>query len=240
MAVVPHHYQGKSKREKVEHMFDSIAPKYDLLNHVLSGGIDKRWRKKLIKMLSAQSPKIILDIATGTADLAIAAAALHPEKIIGVDISQRMLDVGRKKIQQKKLNAVIDLMQADSEKLPFGDNYFDAITVAFGVRNFEHLSVGLSEMFRVLKPGGTCLVLEFSQPQSFPVKQLYHFHSRYLLPWVGQLLSKERAAYEYLPESVKAFPYGEEFLKIFSAIGFEGTKCTSLTFGIASIYSGKK
>lgn len=240
MSVIPQQYKGSTKREKVEHMFDSIAPKYDLLNHVLSGGIDKSWRKKLIRLLSNQHPKTILDIATGTADLAIASASLQPEKITGIDISQGMLDIGNIKIKEKKLDALIELLQADSEQLPFAENSFDAITVAFGVRNFEHLSVGLKEMYRVLKPGGTCLVLEFSQPQSFPVKQFYWFYSKYILPVAGQLLSQQRSAYEYLPESVKAFPYGKNFLKIYSEAGFASTKCYPLTFGIASIYEGKK
>ena len=240
MSVIPQQYEGSTKREKVEHMFDSIAPKYDLLNHVLSGGIDKRWRNKLIKLLIKQKLNTILDIATGTADLAIASASLQPEKIIGVDISQGMLDIGKIKIKEKKLDALIELIQADSEQLPFADNSFDAITVAFGVRNFEHLLVGLKEMYRVLKPDGTCLILEFSQPQSFIIKYLYRFYSKYILPVVGQLLSKQRSAYVYLPESVKAFPYGDNFLKIYAQAGFSGTKCYPLTFGIASIYEGKK
>ncbi len=240
MAVIPKHYEGSSKREKVEHMFDSIATKYDLLNHVLSAGIDKTWRKKLISILSKENPKIILDVATGTADLAIAAASLQPHEIIGVDISYRMLEVGRNKIKAKKLESLIQLIHADSEQLPFEANSFDAITVAFGVRNYEHLLTGLKEMYRVLKPGGICLILEFSQPQSFPVKQFYKFYSKYILPFAGQLLSKQRSAYEYLPESVNAFPHGEKFLNIFNDAGFNNTKYLSLTFGIASIYEGRK
>ncbi len=240
MSVIPQQYEGSTKREKVEHMFDSIAPKYDLLNHVLSGGVDKTWRKKLIKLLAEEKPKTILDIATGTADLAIAASTLNPKKIVGVDISQGMLDVGKIKIKEKKLEGLIELKQADSEKLPFSDNCFDAITVAFGVRNFEHLDLGLKEMYRVLKPGGICLILEFSQPQVTPIKQFYQFYSKYILPAAGQLLSKQRSAYDYLPESVKAFPYGDAFIEIFKKSGFVGTKAYPLTFGIASIYQGKK
>ncbi len=240
MSVIPHHYEGSTKREKVEQMFDSIAPKYDLLNRVLSGGIDKSWRKKLIALLSKENPKSILDIATGTAELAIAAASLNPQKIIGIDISRQMLEIGRIKIKEKNLDSLIELTYADSEQLPFGDNSFDAITVAFGVRNFEHLSIGLKEMYRVLKPGGVCFVLEFSQPQSFPIKQFYNFYSKYILPLAGQLFSKQRAAYEYLPESVKAFPYNEAFLKIYNEAGFINTKHYKLTFGIAAIYEGRK
>lgn len=221
-------------------MFDSIASKYDLLNHVLSGGIDKSWRKKLIKILAKENPKTILDVATGTADLAIAAAQLNPDKIIGIDISSQMISVGEKKIKEKNLSSLIQLIQADIEQLPFSDNSFDAVTVAFGVRNFENLPRGLEEMNRVLKPGGLCVILEFSQPQTFPVKQFYKLYSKYILPVAGQLISKQRSAYEYLPESVNAFPFGKDFLKIYADAGFRDTKFLSLTFGIASIYEGRK
>ncbi len=238
--VIPQSYSGSGKKEKVESMFNSIASRYDLLNHVLSGGIDYGWRKKVIALLKPYQPKYILDIATGTADLALAAMKLHPEKIIGVDISAGMLEVGRKKIAVKELQNSIELIQADSADLPFPDNTFDALTVAFGVRNFENLEKGLQEMLRVLKPGGKMVILEFSQPQKFPIKQLYHFYSRKIMPGIGQLISKQKAAYEYLPESVAAFPSGKKMTDIIDAQGFIHTKCIPLTFGIASIYWGEK
>ena len=240
MTVIPGSYAGTGKREKVAAMFDSIASRYDLLNHVLSGGIDRRWRKKVINMLAEQQPKKILDIATGTGDLAIEAVRLNPDKITGVDISEGMLAVGKEKIKKLGLDNLITLQYADSTSLPFEDNSFDAVTVAFGVRNFDNLEKGLYEMRRVVKTGGQVIILEFSQPERFPIKQLYSFYSRKILPVIGQLLSKQRAAYEYLPESVKEFPHGNDFLKIMSDTGFINNKAASLTFGIASIYSGNK
>ena len=240
MTVIPRRYTGSSKREKVEHMFDRIAPRYDLLNRVLSAGIDKSWRRKAIRLLASQRPKSILDIATGTADLALEASTLKPSKIIGVDISEQMLAEGRKKISQRNLSHLIRLENGDSEELSFADATFDAVTVAFGVRNFENLERGLCEILRVLKPGGMAVILEFSQPQNFPVKQFYGFYSRYLLPVIGQIVSKERAAYEYLPESVKAFPSGKKFIAILEECGYRNTKIHPLTFGIATIYTGLK
>lgn len=240
MNVIPQHYKGSSKRERVEEMFDSIATRYDLLNKVLSGGIDKRWRKKAIDQLVAIKPVSILDIATGTADLALESMRLKPAEIIGIDISNKMLDIGRHKIMAKGYQGLIRLEQGDSEHLPYTDERFDAITVAFGVRNFEHLEVGLKEMLRVLRPGGKVVILEFSQPVSFPVKQFYNFYSYKVMPKIGQLLSKERSAYEYLPASVSAFPYGNKFLSILTKTGFKETKCIPLTFGIASIYTAIK
>ena len=240
MTVIPQRYKGASKRERVEAMFNSIAPRYDLLNRVLSGGIDRSWRKKAIDHLRDLQPKKILDIATGTADLALACVHLSPSEIIGLDISNNMLEIGREKIKQRNLQNLIRLDQGDSENLPYNDNYFDAITVAFGVRNFEHLEVGLSEMYRVLKPGGKVVVLEFSQPTSSPIKQIYSFYSKYILPLIGQLISKERSAYEYLPESVKVFPYGDQFLEVLTKVNFKDSKCFPQTFGIASIYTARK
>jgi demethylmenaquinone methyltransferase/2-methoxy-6-polyprenyl-1,4-benzoquinol methylase len=240
MTVLPQRYDGKTKREKVERMFDSIASRYDLLNRVLSGGIDRNWRKKAIDLLKPLQPNEILDIATGTADLALEAVRLNPNHITGVDISAQMLHVGREKIAKKDLQHIIQLQQADSENLPFSDDHFDAITVAFGVRNFEHLEVGLCEMQRVLRPGGMAVVLEFSHPTRFPIKQLYGFYSKHILPRVGHLISNERSAYEYLPESVEAFPAGESFLAILRKSGFREVSCIPLTFGIASIYTAKK
>lgn len=240
MTVIPQRYKGTSKRERVEEMFNSIAPRYDLLNRVLSGGIDRSWRKKAIDQLKNLQPKRILDIATGTADLALECVRLSPSEIIGLDISNNMLEIGREKIKQRNLQNIIRLDQGDSENLPYNDNYFDAITVAFGVRNFEHLEIGLSEMYRVLKPEGKVVILEFSQPPSFPIKQIYSFYSKYILPLVGQLISKERSAYEYLPESVRAFPYGDQFLEVLTKVNFKDTKCLPQTFGIASIYTARK
>lgn len=221
-------------------MFDNIAARYDLLNHVLSLSIDKGWRKKVVKMASEGEPKLILDVATGTADLAIALKNAAPDKITGIDISAGMLEVGREKIEKKGLSKLISLEQADSENLPFPDNTFDAITVAFGVRNFENLKKGLSEMQRVLKPGGRLLVLEFSQPQKFPFKQIYNFYFKNILPTVGKLISKDSRAYTYLPESVQAFPYGEAFMKIMSECGYQKGRRIPVTFGIATIYEGLK
>lgn len=240
MTVIPQNYKGSSKRERVEDMFDRIAPKYDLLNKVLSVGIDKGWRKKMVAELKPLQPQIMLDIATGTADVAIACMQLQPSHITGVDISALMLAEGQKKIEELGIAKQITLQQADSENLPFADNTFDAITVAFGVRNFQNLDKGLSEMLRVLKPNGKVVILEFSQPEKFPIKQFYNFYSKYILPTIGQLVSKERAAYEYLPESVAAFPYGQEFVKIMNRNNFVNPKCVPLTFGIASIYVGSK
>lgn len=240
MTVIPQNYKGSSKRERVEDMFDRIAPKYDLLNKVLSVGIDKGWRKKMVAELKPLQPQIMLDIATGTADVAIACMQLQPSHITGVDISALMLAEGQKKIEELGIAKQITLQQADSESLPFADNTFDAITVAFGVRNFQNLDKGLSEMLRVLKPNGKVVILEFSQPEKFPIKQFYNFYSKYILPTIGQLVSKERAAYEYLPESVAAFPYGQEFVKIMNRNNFVNPKCVPLTFGIASIYVGSK
>ena len=240
MTVIPQNYKGSSKRERVEDMFDRIAPKYDLLNKVLSVGIDKGWRKKMVAELKPLKPQLMLDIATGTADVAIACMNLQPTHITGVDISALMLAEGQKKIEELGFAKQITLQQADSESLPFADNSFDAITVAFGVRNFQNLDKGLSEMLRVLKPNGKVVILEFSQPEKFPIKQLYNFYSKYILPTIGQLVSKERAAYEYLPESVAAFPYGQEFVKIMNHNNFVNAKCVPLTFGIASIYVGSK
>lgn len=240
MSVVPYKDRNEGKKEQVATMFNNISKHYDLLNHVLSLGIDVIWRKKAIKMLQKDQPKLILDIATGTGDFAIEALALHPDKVIGVDISEGMLEEGKKKIKKKKLDHLIELQLGDSEKLLFPENNFDAVIVSFGVRNFENLEKGLSDMYRVLKPGGKAVIVEFSQPEKFPLKQGYNFYFRYILPQIGKLVSKDNAAYTYLPESVQAFPYGNEFLGILKRVGFKNTKCRSLTFGISSIYVGEK
>ena len=240
MSVVPYKDRENSKREQVAEMFDNISPKYDFLNHLLSGGIDIYWRKRAIKLLKKAQPRVILDIATGTGDFAIEALALKPEKIIGVDISEGMLAVGRQKIQKLGQQGTIELRTGDSESLPFTNNYFDAVIVSFGVRNFENLLAGLTDMQRVMKPGGTCVVVEFSKPKAFPFKQVYNFYFKYILPTVGKIVSKDQSAYTYLPESVQAFPDGNDFLTIFEKAGFTNTKCIPLTFGICSIYVGHK
>lgn len=238
--VVPYKDQSKSKKEQVANMFNTISPQYDFLNHLLSGGIDIIWRKKAIKLLQNKGIKTMLDIATGTGDFAIEALKINPEKIVGVDISEGMLSFGQEKIKKMGLEKTIQLQKGDSEKLPFSDNSFDAVIVSFGVRNFENLQKGLSDMFRVTKPGGYCLILEFSNPRSFPMKQLYTFYSKYCLPFLGKMISKDPSAYTYLPESVKAFPDGPEFIHIFKSVGYSETNWIPMTGGICSIYIGQK
>ena len=206
--VTPYKDSSKSKKEQVAEMFDNVAGKYDFLNHFLSLGIDHIWRKKAIKIIGQYNPKKILDIATGTGDFAIAALKLNPKEVIGVDISNGMLDKGREKIKKRKIDHIITLNYGDSEDLPFEDNSMDAITVGFGVRNFENLEKGLSEMFRVLKPEGITAILEFSKPKKFPMKQGFKIYSKYIMPTIGNAISKDSTAYTYLPESVEAFPEG--------------------------------
>ncbi|MDQ1087328.1 demethylmenaquinone methyltransferase/2-methoxy-6-polyprenyl-1,4-benzoquinol methylase [Siphonobacter sp. SORGH_AS 1065] len=232
--------QNSSKKEQVAKMFDNISHRYDFLNHFLSMGIDILWRKKAIRLLKAEKPQTILDIATGTGDFALEALALKPKKIIGVDISEGMLAHGREKIKKMGLEGIIELQKGDSEKLPFSDNSFDAVIVSFGVRNFENLEKGLTDMNRVLKPGGTCVVLEFSKPRGFFFKHLYSFYSNRILPVIGSWFSKDNSAYTYLPESVQAFPDGDDFLAVYKKAGFSQTRAIPLTFGISSIYIGKK
>jgi demethylmenaquinone methyltransferase / 2-methoxy-6-polyprenyl-1,4-benzoquinol methylase len=240
MTVVPYKEDKISKKEQVAKMFDNISNRYDFLNHFLSLGIDKGWRKKAIRLLKPYAPKVMLDVATGTGDFAIQALELNPHKIIGVDISDGMLEVGRKKIASRGLSDVIELKNGDSENLPFPDNNFDAITVGFGVRNFENLEKGLAEMYRVLKPGAIMVILEFSRPRRFPFKQIYNFYFKSILPRIGRAVSKDQSAYTYLPESVEAFPDGENFINILQGIGFKNTACKPLTFGISSIYTAQK
>lgn len=240
MTVVPYKQDNAAKKVQVARMFDNISGQYDFLNHFLSLGIDIRWRKKAIRWLGEGKPKVILDVATGTGDFAIEAMALNPEKVIGIDISQGMLEVGVKKIESKGLTSVIELRQADSENLPFEENKFDAVTVAFGVRNFENLEKGLAEMLRVMKPGGRVAILEFSKPGSFPFKQLYFFYFSYILPVIGRIFSRDSSAYTYLPESVKAFPDGKDFVSILSRVGYKNASCKPLTFGISSLYTATK
>lgn len=238
--VKPYKDAQSSKREQVEQMFDSIAPRYDLLNRLLSMGIDQSWRKKAIKSLEEVNPKYILDVATGTADLAIAALKLNPTHVTGVDISNQMLNVGRVKIADKNITNKVSLQQADSANLPFEDNKFDAITVAFGVRNFEFLQQGINQMYRVTRKGGKLAVLEFSKPKSFPFKQLYNFYFKYILPGWGGLISKSKSAYTYLPESVQHFPEGENFAAYLKNAGYTQIKIQPLTFGICTLYTAIK
>lgn len=240
MTVVPYKDHQGSKKVQVAEMFDNISPRYDLLNRVLSIGIDVYWRKKAISLLRPYQPQRILDVATGTGDFALEALALRPQQIIGVDISEGMLARGREKIAKKGLDKLITLQTGDSENLPFQEATFDAVTVAFGVRNFENLEKGLSNIYRVLKKDGTLLVLEFSKPKIFPIRQLYFLYFRYILPLIGKIISKDHSAYTYLPASVQQFPDGKDFLTVLEKTGFHQTKCVPLTFGICSAYMGKK
>ncbi len=240
MEVVPYKDNSTGKKEQVALMFDNISGKYDFLNHFLSLGIDIVWRKKAIRMLKNDRTDHILDVATGTGDFAIEALKLNPEKIIGIDISRGMLEVGRNKINKLNLQSRIELQYGDSENLPFEDNKFDAVIVAFGVRNFENLESGLKEIFRVLKMGGKVVILEFSVPEVFPLKQLFNFYFNTVLPQIGRYVSKDNAAYSYLPESVNAFPKGNDFVYLLKNVGFKKASCNQLTFGISSIYTGQK
>jgi demethylmenaquinone methyltransferase/2-methoxy-6-polyprenyl-1,4-benzoquinol methylase len=239
-SIVPNEGSKVNKKLQVEQMFDNIAPKYDFLNRMMSLGIDIQWRKKVIKRLQAARKGQFLDVATGTADLAIMLASLQPKKVIGIDISQQMLNKGDEKIIEANVQDIVSLQKADSENLPFADNTFDAATVSFGARNFENLDKGLGEMYRVLSPGGILIILEFSKVKVFPLKQLFAFYFRYITPTIGKIFSKNNTAYSYLPESVAAFPEGEEMCSILHKIGFKNSTCTPLSFGIASIYQATK
>jgi demethylmenaquinone methyltransferase/2-methoxy-6-polyprenyl-1,4-benzoquinol methylase len=230
------------KKNQVSSMFNNISGSYDFLNHFLSLGIDKNWRKKAAARLKLiQNESVVLDVATGTSDLALEIYKQHqPAKIYGVDIAVKMLEIGRKKIEKKNWSEKIVLSEADSENLPFEDNFFDAISVSFGVRNFAHVKKGILEMQRVLKPGAQLLILEFSKPRVFPIKQLYNFYFSRILPFIGKITSKDQKAYQYLYESVQAFPEGKEFEKLLSECGFSQVKSINLTLGICSIYTGIK
>ncbi|MDZ4714298.1 MAG: bifunctional demethylmenaquinone methyltransferase/2-methoxy-6-polyprenyl-1,4-benzoquinol methylase UbiE [Cytophagales bacterium] len=240
MEVVPNKDDHGAKKQQVAKMFNRISKRYDFLNHFLSFGIDIVWRRKAIRLLRGKHYEYILDVATGTGDFAIEALRLKPKKVTGVDISEGMLEVGRKKIHDKRLDSVVELQQGDSENLPFEDNFFDAVIVAFGVRNFENLEQGLAEMLRVVKPGGQVVILEFSKPSKFPMKQLYNVYFTTILPWIGHSISRDQDAYRYLPESVKAFPDGNRFLKVLTGLGYKNPQCKPLTFGISSLYWGSK
>ena len=238
--VTPYKDSGLGKKEQVAQMFDTISGNYDGLNRVISLGIDVKWRKKVLKLVASKKPERILDIATGTGDLAILMAQTGATEIIGADISEGMMEVGRKKLKEKKLDDRIQLVYGDSENLPFEDNHFDAITVAFGIRNFENLEKGLAEILRVLKPGGIFVILETSVPTKFPYKQGYKFYTKYMLPLVGRLFSKDRSAYAYLCESASVFPHGEALNNILRKIGFIEVKNMPQTLGVATIYSASK
>lgn len=239
--LTPYKNNKSGKKEQVALMFNNIARRYDFLNHFLSLGIDKIWRRKTVKTLKGiNSNPILLDVATGTGDLAITALKLNPKQIIGIDISEEMLRFGKEKIKKKKLDDIITLQKGDSENIEFESDYFDGVTVAFGVRNYENLNKGLSEMYRVLKSNGKIAILEFSKPKSFPVKQIYNFYFKSILPLIGKMVSKDNAAYTYLPESVRQFPERDLFIQELEKVGFKNCSFIPLSFGIASIYSAEK
>ncbi len=239
--IVPFKESDQSKKQQVAAMFDKIAFRYDFLNRFLSAGIDVSWRKKAIKQLQSLQPQNILDVATGTGDVAILTQKiLHPKKITGIDISQGMLDIGRKKIEKLGLQNQIELVKGDSETIGFADNTFDAITVAFGVRNYQNLEKGLTEMLRVLKPGGKLVVLEFSRPKQFLFKAVYNIYMNTIAPGFGKLIAKNKDAYQYLNDSVQRFPEGQQFLNILKNVGYSSTYSKILTLGICSIYCGSK
>lgn len=238
MSVTPYS-DNRSKRDQVERMFDSISPKYDLLNRVFSLGVDQGWRRKVIRQVATEPVNDLLDVATGTADLAILAAKVA-HRVTGVDISEGMLAQGRVKVAQQGLQDRISLRQADSTALPFADGCFDAVTVAFGVRNYEDLGQGLREMLRVLRPGGRLFILEFSKPQRTPMRQLFRFYFHRVMPLVGRLVSKDSAAYTYLPQSVDAFPQGQRFLDLLAQAGGREARARALTGGIATLYTTRK
>ncbi len=239
MAVTPYG-TGKNKKEEVRQMFDSIAGSYDFLNHALSLNIDKIWRRRLIRHIKKYNPKRILDVATGTGDLALASLRLDPEKVTGVDIAKGMIEIGRKKIEARGEQDRLNLVEGDSENLPFSTGEFDAVMVAFGVRNFEDPQKGLNEMGRVLKPGGVVAILEFTMPVHFPIRPMYCFYFKRVLPLVGKVISKDFSAYRYLPDSVEAFAQGEDFTFMMKSAGFEQIGYKSQSFGIAAIYYGLK
>jgi len=238
--VNPYKDSKLSKKEQVTKMFDNISGDYDGLNRVISFGIDIKWRKKVVQIVKDSHPKTILDIATGTGDLAINLAETNADKIVGLDISRGMLDVGIEKIKNKNLDSKIEMILGDSENMPFADNTFDAITVAFGVRNFENLENGLKEILRVLKPGGTFVILETSIPTKTPYKQGYNFYSKNILPLIGKTFSKDKSAYKYLSDSASQFPFGEVLNNILRSIGFINVKDLPQTFGVATIYKASK
>lgn len=238
--IKPYKQQDGTRKEQVTKMFDNISKNYDFMNRLMTFGIDVKWRKKVVKIVAENNAQEILDIATGTGDFAIMLADLQPKRIVGLDISQGMLEVGKRKVKEKKLTHLIEMILGDSENLPFDDNSFDAVTVGFGVRNFENLDKGLQEINRVLRPGGVFVVLETSQPVHFPFRQLYKLHTKYIIPLMGKVFSKDDKAYEYLPESAQAFPYGKAFNNILEKNKFISVQDQSLLFGAARIYKAFK
>ncbi|GGX06719.1 bifunctional demethylmenaquinone methyltransferase/2-methoxy-6-polyprenyl-1,4-benzoquinol methylase UbiE [Aquimarina muelleri] len=238
--ITPYKNENRSKKEQVAEMFDTISENYDGLNRVISFGIDLKWRKKVVNLVKKSNPERILDVATGTGDLAINLSKTGASEIIGLDISSGMLKIGKQKVSTKKLDSIINMVQGDSENIDYPENYFDAVTVAFGVRNFENLKKGLSEIFRVLKPGGIFVILETSIPTKTPYKQGYKLYSSKILPLIGRLFSKDKSAYSYLSKSAAAFPYGEELNNILKKIGFIEVKDAPQTFGVATIYTATK
>ena len=238
--IKPYQDSEQSKKEQVAQMFDNISGNYDGLNKIISLGTDASWKKKILQMVQLQHPTNILDIATGTGDLAILFAETSAKEIIGLDISQGMLDIGKKKIEAKKLNTKIQMVLGDGENIPYSDNYFDVITVAYGVRNFENLEKGLSEILRVLKPNGTFIILETSVPTQFPFKQGYYVYTNFIMPAIGKLFSKDQKAYTYLSNSAQNFPFGEALNNILRKIGFIDVKDLPQTMGVATIYKATK
>ncbi|MDX1653377.1 MAG: bifunctional demethylmenaquinone methyltransferase/2-methoxy-6-polyprenyl-1,4-benzoquinol methylase UbiE [Brumimicrobium sp.] len=240
VVVKPYNKADKSKKEEVAEMFDNISGRYDFLNHFLSLGIDKLWRKKAVKLLKPLKPKRIIDLATGTGDFALASLKLNPDEVVGIDISKGMLAKGSEKMKKKGVDNIVSMRYGDSEDLPFEDGYFDALTVGFGVRNYENLEKGLGEMLRVLKNDGMAVILEFSKPKKFPIKQLFNFYSKRIIPLLGKSISKDDSAYAYLPESVEAFPEGQDFIDILEKVGYKDVKAKPVSGGIATIYTGRK
>jgi demethylmenaquinone methyltransferase/2-methoxy-6-polyprenyl-1,4-benzoquinol methylase len=238
--IKPYKDSELGKKEQVAQMFDNISENYDDLNRVISLGIDIKWRKKVVEIVGKNNPKQILDIATGTGDLVLMMASLNPDRIVGLDISSGMLEVGKRKIEKAKLSNKIEMIVGDSEEIPFNENSFDAITVSFGVRNFANLDKGIKEIARVLKPTGVLVILETSNPTKFPFKQGYKFYTNFILPIIGKIFSKDKVAYSYLSESANSFPFGEAFNNILQKNGFTNTKDTPVTFGVATIYTASK
>lgn len=238
--VTPYKDSSTSKKEQVTTMFDGIAKQYDVLNRVISLGIDQSWRRKVVRMATQLKPKRIIDVATGTGDLAIALKSTGAGEIVGLDISPGMLEIGTKKVHSLSLDDQIQMVLGDGEKLPYQDGYFDVATVAFGVRNFENLEKGLGEIFRVLKSGGRLVVLETAVPTRFPFKQGYQIYSGFIVPLIGRLFSRDRSAYQYLTDSAAIFPHGPRFNNILEKIGFIEVKDNPQTLGVASIYCATK
>ena len=237
--VTPYN-QEDSKKKQVTEMFDGISTEYDALNRKISFGIDVKWRRRVVDLLIPKKPESILDIATGTGDLALALTATKASRIVGLDISAGMLSVGKNKVKLENLENTIEMVIGDSEALTYDDNSFDAVTVAFGVRNFENLELGLSELFRVLKPGGTLVVLETAVPSRFPFKQGYKFHTQVIIPLMGKLFTRDQAAYKYLSDSAAVFPHGKQFNNILEKMGFIEVEDSPQTLGVASIYCATK